>query len=137
MSGFVWLIHGWYKQHWWKTGVVSNDTNCTDQEIEAQVKRSIAILQIPTSDNVTATTDVGLVSFFNLVSPTCIYLYVYVFFFQTANDFRVQYEKKLGNNPSEPSAAVSYDAVWTLAHALNQYVFIHNLCVGLFNSAYM
>lgn len=42
---------------------------------------------------------------------------------QTAAEFRDMYEAKLGSNPSEPAAALSYDAVWTLALALNQYVY--------------
>lgn len=62
VSGYVWLIHGWYKQNWWKTKVAKADTvSCTDQQLEALVKRSIAILQVPTADNDTATTDVELV----------------------------------------------------------------------------
>lgn len=61
MSGYVWLIHGWYKQNWWKTEVANTDVSCTDQQLETLVKRSIAILQVPTADNGTATTDVELV----------------------------------------------------------------------------
>lgn len=63
VSGYVWLIHGWYKQSWWKTEETNDDAiGCTNEQLEALVKRSIAILQVPTADNVTATTDVELVS---------------------------------------------------------------------------
>lgn len=99
VAGYVWLIHGWYKQHWWTAEVAKDDVvDCTNEELEDLVKRSIAILQIPSADNFTSPTDVQL----------------------TAAEFRDMYEAKLGSNPSEPAAALSYDAVWTLALALNQ-----------------
>lgn len=118
----MWLIHGWYKQNWWKTKAAKTDTeSCTDQQVEALLKRSIAILQIPTAENVTATTNVELVRSW---IHTCINKYDNLLKWQTAEEFREQYEERLGNNPSEPSAALSYDAVWTLAKALDRYVYI-------------
>ena len=64
VPGYVWLIHGWYKQLWW-TAEVANDhvVNCTNKELEKLLRNSIAILQIPTSQNFTAPTDVALVWF--------------------------------------------------------------------------
>jgi hypothetical protein len=99
VPGYVWLIHGWYKQFWW-TAEVANDhvVNCTNKELEKLLRNSIAILQIPTSQNFTAPTDVAL----------------------TAENFTAQYGTMLGDNPTEPSAPLAYDAVWTLALALNQ-----------------
>ena len=49
---------------------------------------------------------------------------------QTAEDFTEMYESALGDNPIEPSAALAYDAVWTLALSLNRYVYI---CKSMYN----
>ena len=63
VSGFVWLIHGWYKLRWWTAEVAQDsEVDCTDDQLEQLLKRSLAILQIPTADNTTAPTDVELVS---------------------------------------------------------------------------
>ena len=63
VSGFVWLIHGWYKLRWWTAEVAQDsEVDCTDDQLEQLLRRSLAILQIPTADNTTAPTDVELVS---------------------------------------------------------------------------
>ena len=62
VPGYVWLIHGWYKRFWWTAEVAHDDfVDCTDEQLEELLKNSIAILQIPTSHNTTAPTDVVLV----------------------------------------------------------------------------
>jgi gamma-aminobutyric acid type B receptor len=64
VPGYVWLIHGWYKQFWWTAEVANDDVvDCTNKELEELLRNSIAILQIPTSQNFTAPTDVALVWF--------------------------------------------------------------------------
>ena len=40
--------------------------------------------------------------------------------FQTTEEFKYEYEKRLGNNIFEPAAPLTYDAVWALAKALNK-----------------
>ena len=45
------------------------------------------------------------------------------YFMQTAEMFNEQYEERLKKNEylqNEPAAALAYDAVWTLALALNR-----------------
>ena len=60
VPGYVWILHGWYKQRWW---TADNDTvECTNERLEVLLRNSISILQIPAADNVTAPTDVELVS---------------------------------------------------------------------------
>lgn len=72
VAGYVWLIHGWYKQHWWTAEVAKDDVvDCTNEELEDLVKRSIAILQIPSADNFTSPTDVQLVRSQVLLIHTC------------------------------------------------------------------
>ena len=76
-SGYVWILHGWYKQRWW-TAEVANDAtvNCTDKQLEDMLLNSISIVQIPSPEDRTAPTDVVLVSF-NGIMAGCVVICMY------------------------------------------------------------
>lgn len=126
VPGYVWITHGWYKTDWWTAKVAGDDVvTCLDPELETLVRRSIAVLQIPTAENETAATDLPLVSYISQRS-LCIVTFPFVacpHFLQTAEMFSDMYEERLKENEdlqNEPAAGLAYDAVWTLALALNR-----------------
>ena len=53
VPGYVWILHGWYKQRWWRSEVGNDDAmDCTDEQLEMLLQNSISILQIPGADDV-------------------------------------------------------------------------------------
>ena len=61
--GYIWITLGWYHKQWWMAEVArDNEVNCTDDELERLLERTIAIQQFPTADNKSAPTNVSLVS---------------------------------------------------------------------------
>jgi len=65
--GFVWMSYGWYSEDWWKemddNGFVSNTDDCTRDEIEQAIDRSLSFhhFPIPTEDENDSPTDVNYV----------------------------------------------------------------------------
>ena len=61
---YVWMSYGWYTQNWW---LHVNDTNCTVDEMQRAIQRSLAIhhFPIPTREEEDAPTNVGYVSNFS------------------------------------------------------------------------
>ena len=70
--GYIWITLGWYHKQCWMAEVArDNEVNCTDDELERLLERTIAIQQFPTADNMSAPTNVSLVS----RSAICLQLY--------------------------------------------------------------
>ena len=67
---YVWMSYGWYTQNWW---LDVEDTNCTVDELQMAIRRSLAIhhFPIPTSDEEDAPSDVGYVSNFSVLHLVC------------------------------------------------------------------
>ena len=55
---YTFITYGWYRPEWW----LSNDTNCSAQDIKSVLDYSLAVNQDPDGTNKTALTDTGIVS---------------------------------------------------------------------------
>ena len=60
---FIWITLDWYPSRWWTAEVAGNDptVNCTDQQFEQLLNRSLVIAQYPQAENISAKTDVRMV----------------------------------------------------------------------------
>ncbi|XP_064390840.1 gamma-aminobutyric acid type B receptor subunit 2-like [Halichondria panicea] len=101
---YAWLTYGWYQDRWWTEEVYPELTNCTDNQLAEFLHRSIALQLLPNLNELNATTDTGL----------------------TPRDFDSRYKRKLGTPQAQDNdtfiflATIAYDAIWTLALALNR-----------------
>ncbi|XP_064382160.1 gamma-aminobutyric acid type B receptor subunit 1-like [Halichondria panicea] len=100
---YVWITLGWYGNEWWRVERLMNDTlNCTNQDVEQFLPNTLAVIQANTAINESSPTNVGL----------------------TAEEFQSEYNRLLIEEGLvyEHSAFHAYDAIWTLAFAMNSFI---------------
>lgn len=124
---FVWMSYGWYSQGWWReikngSDFVSNTDNCTIEEMEEAIDRSLSFhhFPLPTAEENNSTTDVNYVCDLYLFETKCESL-----FYQTPAEFWEEFENILAqlDYPEEEAitqARYVYDAVWMIALTLNR-----------------
>jgi len=94
---YAWLIPGWFNKNWWKIRLKNESIACTEDEMNKAVKGYIACDNLKISPDNTVT-----------VSG------------QSRAEFGARYEKATGKSLQDTDAGFAYDAVWTLAMALNR-----------------
>lgn len=64
---YVWITLGWYRDNWWKVERTTDKviTNCTDEDVEQFLIRSVGIVQANEAENVNGETDVQLVRLYS------------------------------------------------------------------------
>ena len=44
---YAWILYGWYSEEWWR---LSNDVNCSEDELAAVLERALVVQQYPIAD---------------------------------------------------------------------------------------
>ena len=72
---FIWITLDWYPSKWWTSQVAGDDpaVNCTDEQFEQILNRSLVIAQYPQAENNSSPTDVRMVCKYSLLNivPEC------------------------------------------------------------------
>ncbi|XP_064391124.1 gamma-aminobutyric acid type B receptor subunit 2-like [Halichondria panicea] len=101
---YAWLTYGWYQNRWWTEEVNPEPTNCTDNQLAEALHRSSALQLLPNLNKLNSTTDTRL----------------------TPREFDSLYKGRIADYTQDNNytytlfATVAYDALWTLALALNR-----------------
>ncbi|KAL5491446.1 hypothetical protein EMCRGX_G016732 [Ephydatia muelleri] len=96
---YAWITNDWYNDKWWTAAENSAVVSCTDKQLEVFLEYALAIHSLPTVEDNSGATDTG----------------------RNPEEFISDYDahcKQINCEKSE-AAGRAYDAVWTLAFALN------------------
>lgn len=94
---YAWLIPGWYGKDWWKKNLSEESLACTVDEMDEAVKGYIACDSVKMSP-------------YNIATVSG----------QTPKQISSRYQIKTGKTLKSTDAGFAYDAVWTIAIALNR-----------------
>ena len=122
---YAWVTNGWYQSSWWTEEVTPCSGECSDDELAEILHRSLVLEQFPEHSDPNASTDVAMVRMKQICDAHCIPEYVPTN--QTPAKFHTLYKERLSEPLTNSSyyshtfvATVAYDALWTLALALNK-----------------